>query len=120
MKVAIIGSRGFPRPNLVRGLVRRLPSDTIVVSGACPNSPDEWAADEARLTWLKVIEYPAEWDKHGKRAGFLRDIKIIQEADRVVAFWDGVSKGTKHGIDEARRLGKPLMIVSPNGTRSIE
>ena len=46
-----------------------------------------------------------EWEKYGKVAGFRRNLLIIAGADKIVAFWDGKSRGTKHSIDIARMTG---------------
>lgn len=52
---------------------------------------------------LKI--FPAKWEEHGKRAGPLRNIEMADYADALVALWDGKSRGTKHMIEEADRLG---------------
>jgi len=49
----------------------------------------------------KSIIIKPEWNKYGKSAGYKRNSLIINEADKVVAFWKGESKGTKHSIDLA-------------------
>lgn len=58
-----------------------------------------------------IHEYPAEWDKYGKRAGYLRNTEMAKVADIGLAFWDGSSKGTKHMIDTMDRLGKTCYVV---------
>lgn len=50
----------------------------------------------------------ADWTKHGKSAGYRRNVAIVAVAHRVVAFWDGQSRGTKHTVDIARKAGKPV------------
>lgn len=112
MRVAIVGSRDYPDENAVREYVRSLPSDTIVVSGGA-RGVDSWAADEAWKQKLAIRIYRAKWEKHGRRAGFLRNLEIVANADRIVAFWDGMSNGTRHTIDLARRSTKPVEIRSP-------
>lgn len=57
---------------------------------------------------LKV--FPAEWDKYGKRAGFLRNEEMAQYADALIAVWDGESRGTAHMIKTMEALGKPVYI----------
>ena len=59
---------------------------------------------------IDFTEYPADWKTHGKRAGFLRNIEMVDTADAVIAIWDGVSRGTKHSIDYARKQGKEVFI----------
>ena len=49
--------------------------------------------------------FPADWDKYGKRAGYLRNVQMAEYADALLAFWDGESRGTKNMIDEALSRG---------------
>lgn len=42
---------------------------------------------------IPLIKFPADWDTHGKKAGYLRNEQMAQYADVLVAFWDGKSKG---------------------------
>ena len=101
MKIAIVGSRNYPDLDKVREFVRKLsPDDTIVSGGA--DGVDETAEDEARKLGLEVISISPEWNKYGKTAGLIRNDLIVATADCVVAFWDGVSRGTKYTIDKAR------------------
>ena len=101
MKVAIIGSRNYPELMKVREFVRALPDNTIVISGGA-KGVDETAEEEAKKLGLEVISITPEWDKWGKYAGLKRNDMIVSMADEVVAFWDGVSRGTKYTIDKAR------------------
>ena len=112
MKVAIVGSRDWPSREAVTRYVLALPNDTVVISGGAPGV-DRIAEKTARVIGLKVEVYPADWFKHGKRAGALRNQQIVDAADRIVAFWDGISKGTKITIDMAKRAGKPLEVITP-------
>lgn len=110
MKVAIVGSRDYADLERVRAYVKALPADTVVISGGA-RGVDRVAAETARLRGLQVVEYLADWNKYGKSAGYIRNADIINAADIVFAFWDGVSKGTKHSIDLAQKAGKLAEIV---------
>ena len=101
MKVAIVGTRTYPDLEQVRKYVRDLSPDDIIVSGGA-KGVDETAEGEARKLGMEVIFVPAEWNKYGKRAGLMRNDIIVGMADCVVAFWDGVSRGTKYTIDKAK------------------
>ena len=81
---------------------------TEFVSGGA-RGVDSFAESIVDSTVKKTIFKP-DWDKYGKSAGFIRNKLIIDEADMVLAFWDGSSKGTKHSIDLAIAAGKPLNI----------
>jgi hypothetical protein len=116
-KVAIIGSRTFPHPEWARRCVERyvlmlLDSSDAVVSGGA-RGVDSWAADAARQRGLQVIEHLPDWDKHGKGAGFKRNYQIVFGCDRVVAFWDGSSKGTAHTLSIARSEQKEVLVIEP-------
>ena len=60
---------------------------------------------------LKIHSYPAQWDKYGKSAGYRRNEEMAANADGLVAFFDGQSKGTKHMIDTMKKLNKPFVVV---------
>lgn len=112
MRVAIIGSRSYPDLAAVREYVRGLPAGASVISGGAWGV-DDVAVTEARLRGLIVDVHLPRWDLHGKRAGAIRNQRIVDACDRIVAFWDGISKGTKIAIDMAKRAGKPCEIITP-------
>lgn len=60
---------------------------------------------------IPCIVMPAEWDRYGKRAGYIRNQQMLDEADALIAFWDGRSRGTQHMIDIARDKGIPVRVV---------
>lgn len=110
MIVAIVGSREYPRMQAVRDFVEQLSIDTIVVSGGA-RGVDRTAAHAARARGLIVIEFFADWQRYGQSAGFRRNEEIVKLAERVVAFWDGKSKGTAHTLRLARDAWKPVEII---------
>ena len=115
MRIAIVGSRGYQPLSHVRKVVARLPSGAVVVSGHALGV-DRCAAETARERGLEVVEYPADWKRHGRRAGFIRNRTIVQDSDRVIAFWDGSSAGTAHTIQIARLvIVRPLIVFDAAG-----
>jgi YspA, cpYpsA-related SLOG family len=109
MKVAIVGSRYFVDLEMVRKYVRSLPAETIVVSGGAMGV-DRAAEFEAAKLGLTVISHKADWATDGRAAGMIRNHHIVADADRLVAFWDGSSHGTKNSIDRARSKGIPVEV----------
>jgi predicted Rossmann fold nucleotide-binding protein DprA/Smf involved in DNA uptake len=109
MKVAVVGSRHYPKLYLVRKLVAALPFDCTVISGGA-RGVDSEAEQAARARGLAVEIFPADWRKYGRGAGMRRNREIIARADVVLAFWDGVSPGTQHSIQLAKMLGKPVQV----------
>ena len=113
-RLAIVGSRGYPRADLVFALIARLQSTTTVVSGGA-RGVDTWAALAARKRGLQVQVFEADWQRFGKSAGYIRNRSIIDSVDGVVAFWDGNSRGTAHAIQLARKRGIWLRIYGRHG-----
>lgn len=105
--VLICGSRDWPDPAAIHRRVEDLPAGTVVLHGAAPGA-DTHAATAARTHGLTVRAFPADWRRHGRRAGLLRNLAMLdQHPDLVIAFWHNESRGTLHTIDTARQRGIP-------------
>lgn len=74
---------------------------------------DSYAGAMARLLNLDVKAMPANWRKHGKAAGMIRNTEMLErEPDYVIAFWDGSSRGTLDTIFKAVNIYRiPTIIV---------
>lgn len=57
-----------------------------------------------------VRYFPADWNRYGKSAGYIRNKQMGEFADALIAFWDGQSRGTKHMIEIMKSLKKPIRI----------
>ena len=118
MRVAIVGSREGIDPLWVRRMVSKIaekyPHATIVSGGA--RGVDTEAEKAAVFFGLPTNIFPADWNRFGKRAGFLRNKTIVENCDIVVAFTTG-SKGTAHTIKLAYEAGKEVHIYGPNGNK---
>lgn len=81
-----------------------------IISGAARGA-DRLAADWAVCNWMSLEEYPAEWDKHGKGAGFIRNQEMLDTGvDLVVAFPGG--NGTAHTVRNAKRMGIEVLEIA--------
>jgi len=67
---------------------------------------ERWASERGVL----IRYFPADWDTLGKRAGYVRNAQMADNADALVALWDGDSRGTKHMIDLASAKGLEVMV----------
>lgn len=105
MRVAVVGSRDFAALDMVVEYVNSLPNDTVVISGGAVGV-DRVAEQTAKKRGLKVVTHPANWNLHGKAAGQIRNRIIVDDCDTMVAFWDGISTGTKGSISLASKAGK--------------
>lgn len=116
MKLIVAGGRDFTDTNRMIAELQKL-----VESGEITDSPElvcgmaRGADMLAYSLWannkMPIHNFPANWNKHGKSAGYKRNQEMGEFADAAVCFWDGNSKGTKHMIDIMNRLNKPVYIV---------
>jgi len=113
VKVGIVGTRTFDNYVLLKTVLFQninIPSVEYIVSGGA-NGADTLAEQFATENDIKTIIFRPDWNKHGKSAGFKRNIDIINESDIVFVFWNGTSKGSKHDIDIAKKMNKNVIII---------
>jgi len=118
-RVAIVGSRNFNNPALITAFVNRLAvkldaQNLVVVSGGA-KGVDSYAEAAARSLGIEVESIKPDWATYGKRAGFLRNTTIVEHADRIVAFHDGISRGTMDTVWKAFDSGKPVVVLNDEG-----
>ena len=84
--------------------IKPLWTPTTVISGGASGADTfgEWWAKENDVP---LIRKPADWDRYGKSAGYKRNEEMAEEAEALLALWDGESRGTGHMIDIAKRKG---------------
>lgn len=125
MRVLVCGGRDYSASDAWNWLERNLKDelafatgchsaltiDAIIHGGA--RGADEGAARWAASEHVKVLAYPADWKKHGKAAGPIRNQRMIDEAkpDIVVAFPGG--RGTADMIRRAEAAGIDIIRVQP-------
>ena len=106
MKLAIIGSRSIETLCLDEYIP---PETTLIVSGGA-NGVDRIAEQYADNYKLSKLIIRPEYHESGRAAPIRRNKVIVDEADEILVFWDGVSKGTKSVIDYAKKQGKPIRV----------
>lgn len=116
MKLIVAGGRDFVNTNRMIEELQKL-----VNSGNIPECPElvcgmaRGADMLAYSLWannkMPIHNFPANWGKYGKSAGYRRNQEMGEFADAAVCFWDGESKGTKHMIDVMNKLNKPVYVV---------
>jgi hypothetical protein len=114
MKCAIIGSRTFNDYELMKTFINSLKLDenliiSEIISGGAKGA-DKLGEKYALENKIEKTIFLPDWNTYGKSAGFIRNHDIINTSDIVIAFWDKISKGTKHSIDLATKLKKKIYI----------
>jgi hypothetical protein len=113
-RILICGGRDWTDPRPIVALLAPLRgTDTVVIHGAARGA-DSIAAGIAKDLGLGVDPYPADWTRHGKAAGPIRNTQMLAEGQptEVHAFHANIaqSKGTKDMVAKARRAGIPVVV----------
>lgn len=116
-RILVTGSRHWrDRETIERALLAvwlefDRPTDMILMHGDCPTGADQIASDCWKRNGLPEDPHPADWDRHGRAAGPIRNQHMVDiGADVVLAFPLGKSPGTRGCIKAARAAGLPVRI----------
>ena len=113
MNVAVVGSRDFEDYAKFAKEIDNLPIKVDrFISGGCPTGADKFIENYCDEHEIPMIIHNPDWKKYGRAAGPIRNKKIVEDADYLVAFWDGKSPGTKSSIEFARKKGITVLIIS--------
>ena len=114
-RIVIAGTRDFSNYDVERvfidACVAEFINDNVIILSGCCKGADKLGETYAEEHGLDIESYPAQWKQYGKRAGVVRNRKMVEAADFIICFWDGKSKGTKNMIECAKRLNKPIKIM---------
>lgn len=77
-----------------------------VIVGDCPTGADLYARDWCTENNTPCTVFTADWDKHGRAAGPIRNREMVnQKPDIVLAFFEGESRGTRNCVGLAIARG---------------
>jgi hypothetical protein len=110
MKVIIAGSRTLVKLFLIQEAVTKSGYNITEVVSGCAVGADSLGEYYALQNNIPVKKFPAPWDQYGKAAGAIRNCQMAEYADAAIVVWDGVSKGSKHMINEMSKLRKPYYV----------
>lgn len=116
MRILVCGGRDYKDTHRLVEVLTLLhevtPIETIIEGGA--RGADRLARNYAQLMDIPVETYDAEWDKYGKRAGPIRNRRMIDEGKPtlVVAFPGG--SGTRNMVEQATKAGIRVMDLGEN------
>lgn len=105
MKTIIAGGRDINDYQLVLDAIKesQFAISTVVCGGA--KGVDSLGERYATEMNLHLNMFIPDWDTHGRAAGPIRNRKMAENAEALIAIWDGKSRGTKNMIETARKLG---------------
>lgn len=116
VRIIVCGSRGWTDREMIREFMQvtavHHKHDRVVIVHGDARGADRMAGEEAERVGLEVEAHPADWRRWGKRAGPFRNEHMLSlGCTRVVAFWDGYSRGTGHMVRIAREADQRVLCV---------
>lgn len=122
MKLAIIGSRSVKEEQMVWEAIHTFVTGhsvegvpiTLLSGGAegidhfTKSYAAKWSMDHVEFIPYFKLDRASDYSA---RHFFIRNKQIIDNSDRVLAIWDGASKGTEHGIKYSQKTGKQVMVI---------
>jgi len=120
MKLIIAGGRDFDDYNLLKIEVNNFASfaynkgvnSSLEVVCGMARGADSLGERFAKENNFPIKYFPANWNLHGKSAGYIRNEEMAKYADHLIAFWNGKSKGTKHMIDLANKYKLCVKVIN--------
>jgi hypothetical protein len=113
MRLAVIGSKEFHDYHFLKTALNKISGITTIVSGAAEGT-DKMAARYALEYNIKLLEFPPDFENFGTEANHIRDRRIVENCDFIIAFWDGKCEGTKYTLDYAKEKGIDVSIINVN------
>jgi len=113
MKIVIAGSREFTDYNLLEEKCNEILFEELdlelegitIISGTAKGA-DKLGENYAKEYGIKLLRFPALWDRHGKAAGLIRNAAMAKEADYVILF-DLGTRGTADMLKQALKHNLP-------------
>jgi hypothetical protein len=105
--ILIAGSRDYYPIPLIRHHVKVLKKqyeEIRIISGGA-KGVDECAEEVAKQLDIPFRKCPANWEKHGIKAGPIRNQYMAKQADIALFYWRKGSRGTKNCITATLRNG---------------
>ncbi|KKN67710.1 hypothetical protein LCGC14_0458580 [marine sediment metagenome] len=84
--------------------------DTIC-SGLCPKGGDRFAVILAEKYKTKTLWFPADWERYGRSAGFIRNSDIAKSDILISCVANDRKGGTEDTIKKYLKLGKEKLIL---------
>lgn len=118
--ILVAGGRDFDDYDRVKADLDKHNPD-VIVSGMA-NGADKLGVRYANEYGVQLREFPAQWEKYGKSAGYKRNQQMLDEGkpNLVLVYWDGISKGAKHMLDMSQRAGVKVQLEAYGELELIE
>lgn len=119
-RVIIAGGRDFNDYPLLEQTVDQFLKnvhDKVTIFCGEASGADSLGERYALARGYAIQYFPPDWRRYGRAAGPVRNQKMAENADALVAFWDGMSRGTGNMIEAARRRQLAIQIQRYDGQK---
>lgn len=115
-RVIIAGCRNFNNYDTLKErceyyLQDKIKTHNVIIISGHASGADALGERFASEHNLQCELHPADWKRHGKGAGPIRNAEMAEVSDALIAFWDGQSRGTKSMIEIAKKKGIKVAVV---------
>lgn len=110
MRTIIAGSRDATDIRKLLSAIKKCDWEITQVVCGMARGADTLGLQWANSMQIPVVKFPANWDLYGKSAGYRCNVQMAENADALIALWDGKSRGTGHMVDIARSKRLRLLI----------
>jgi hypothetical protein len=107
VRLLVCGGRDFADKNAVRQAMNAAVGhvkDVVVIHGAARGA-DRLAGEIAEAAGIPVLNFPADWATHGKRAGFIRNQQMLDEGKPTLVLAMPGGTGTADMIRRSKAAG---------------
>ncbi len=113
MRVIVAGSQTFNNYEFIKNTLDVLLKGRGVTQIVCgmAKGVDLCGKRYAEERGLIVGEFPADWGKYGRSAGFIRNKEMANHATLAIVFWNGVSPGAKNMFETMQKMGKETELI---------
>ena len=105
LKVIVAGSRTVSDESVIANAIKESGFNIAEVVSGGAKGVDRLGEQWAKGNQIPLKIFPADWKRYNKAAGPIRNLKMAEYADALIAIWDGKSRGTKNMIETARKQG---------------
>jgi len=110
MKLAVIGAKEFSDYSLLKSILDKEKEIEQIISGGAKGA-DFLAKEYAHESNIKFLEFTPNYEEDGNEAKHIRDRAIVENCDKIIAFYDEKCEGTKYTMDYARQMHKSVMVI---------
>ena len=118
MRTIIAGSRTITNYELVCQVIEQSGFDIETVICGEARGIDLFGKQYAYENNLFLESYPADWLRHGKKAGYIRNEEMAKHSDSLIVVWDGKSCGTATMIKLAKQYGLHIFMYDADKCQS--